>query len=242
MFNQFKIESFKMKRFIPFYVCIGIMIIIAISGAVNGLKQAAIDYWGYGNMHDGFIDSVQDCSFSFLYGMLISWYVGIDFTNRTLHRAIVTGNKRWTMIVSRIMAVSVLTFIIHIFLIISQLATFGKTFGYSFEGFGVTDLVWLGVVALQIIAFSSFFYLTAVQSNTIDLTYLFYYTALYGLMFIAPLLTMWLISGERKNGTDQLLMTAPISMTKLVIAKFLSALLLIVVPVILTLMYFVIAA
>ena len=96
------------------------------------------------------------------------------------------------------------------------------------------------VIGIFLIAFSSFFYLTAVQSNTIDLTYLFYYTALYGLMFIAPLLTMWLISGERKNGTDQLLMTAPISMTKLVIAKFLSALLLIVVPVILTLMYFVI--
>ena len=162
MFNQFKIESFKMKRFIPFYVCIGIMILITISGAVTGLKQAAIDYWGYGNLHDGFIDSVQDCSFSFLYGMLISWYVGIDFTNRTLHRAIVTGNKRWTMIVSRIMAVSVLTFIIHIFLIISQLATFGKTFGYSFEGFGVTDLVWLGVVALQIVAFSSFYVLITV--------------------------------------------------------------------------------
>ncbi|MBP3235226.1 MAG: hypothetical protein J6M65_12505 [Eubacterium sp.] len=162
MLNQLKIDSYKMKRFIPFYICIGIMIVLTIDGMVTGLKQSYIDFWHVGNMHDGFIDSVQDCSFSFLYGMLISWYVGIDFTNRTLHRAIVTGNKRWTMVVSRIMAVSVLTFIIHVFLIISQIATFGKTFGYSFEGFGPRDLVWLGVVALQILAFSSFYVLISV--------------------------------------------------------------------------------
>ena len=35
MLNQFKIESFKMKRFIPFYVCIGIMIIIALRNYIN---------------------------------------------------------------------------------------------------------------------------------------------------------------------------------------------------------------
>ena len=57
-------------------------------------------------------------------------------------------------------------------------------------------------------------------------------------MFIVPLLTMWTFSGERKSGTDQLLLTSPISMFGVVIAKFLSAFLLIVIPVVCTLMYF----
>ena len=94
------------------------------------------------------------------------------------------------------------------------------------------------VIGIFLLAFSAFFYITSVDTATIDLTNLFYCAALYGLMFMAPLLTMWLISGERKNGTDQLLMTSPVSMVGLVIAKFLSAMLLIVIPVIFSLMYF----
>lgn len=94
------------------------------------------------------------------------------------------------------------------------------------------------VIGIFLIAFSSFFYLTSIQSATIDLTALFYYTALYGLMFMAPLLTMWSIAGERKNGTDQILMTSPVSTIGLVLAKFISAMILIVIPVICTLMYF----
>jgi ABC-2 type transport system permease protein len=94
------------------------------------------------------------------------------------------------------------------------------------------------VIGIFLIAFSAFFYLTSIQSASVDLTYLFYYTALYGLMFITPLVTMWTISGERKNGTDQLIMTAPVSMFGVVIAKFISAMLLILIPVLCTLMYF----
>ncbi len=94
------------------------------------------------------------------------------------------------------------------------------------------------VIGIFLLAFSSFFFLTTINQQSIDLTYLFYYTALYGLMFITPLLTMWTFSGERKSGTEQLLLTSPVSMLGVVIAKFLSAFILIVIPVICTLMYF----
>ena len=94
------------------------------------------------------------------------------------------------------------------------------------------------VIGIFLLAFSSFFFLTTIENSSIDLTYLFYYTALYGLMFMIPLITMWSFSGERKSGTDQLLLTSPVSMLGVVIAKFLSAFLLILIPVICTLMYF----
>ena len=94
------------------------------------------------------------------------------------------------------------------------------------------------VIGIFLIAFSSFFYLTTIFESSADLTYLFYYTALYGLMFITPLLTMWTFAGERKTGTDQLILTAPVGMLGVVVAKFIAALLLIIIPVIFTLMYF----
>ena len=98
------------------------------------------------------------------------------------------------------------------------------------------------VIGIFLIAFSAFFYLTSVASSEINLTYLFYYTALYGLMFIAPLITMQTIAGERKSGTDQLLMTSPVSIVNIVIGKFIAAMILIIIPVIFTLMYFAILA
>lgn len=94
------------------------------------------------------------------------------------------------------------------------------------------------VIGIFLLAFSSFFYLTTINEASVDLTYLFWYTALYGLMFITPLLTMWTFSGERKSGTEQLLLTSPVSMLGVVLAKFFAALILIVIPVICTLMYF----
>ncbi|MCR5226930.1 MAG: hypothetical protein K6E27_06945 [Eubacterium sp.] len=178
MLNLLKIEGYKLRRFKPFYFSLALMVALGIEGACTGLKQAYIDYWGVGTMHDGFIDSVQDCSFAFLIGMLIAWYVGLDFTNRTVHRSIVTGGKRWMVVVSRIMATSLMTFIFHLFLIGSQLATFGKSFGYSFEGFCMQDLVWLGVVALQLIALNAFYTLITVICGNV-------YTALFACVVTA---------------------------------------------------------
>ena len=94
------------------------------------------------------------------------------------------------------------------------------------------------VIAIFFAVFGLFFYLTTVQSASIDLTHLFYYTAYLGLMFMAPLITMWTISGERKSGTEQLIMTSPVSMFEVVIAKFLSAFLLVLIPIVGTLIYF----
>ena len=166
MLNIFKIEGYKARRFVPFYFCLALFVALSIYGAVKGLKQSYLDLYGFGNMHDGFADAVQDCSFSFLFGMLISWYVGIDFTNRTLHRSLVTGCKRWMILVSKIITTSILTFIIHLFLIGSQMITFGKSYGYTFEGFGTKNLAWLGVVALQIIALNAFYvFITFICGN-----------------------------------------------------------------------------
>ncbi len=48
-----------------------------------------------------------------------------------------------------------------------------------------------------------------------NLTFLF--------MLIVPVLTMKLLSEERKNKTDQLLLTAPVSLTSIVLGKYLAA-------------------
>lgn len=79
------------------------------------------------------------------------------------------------------------------------------------------------VIGIFLLCFSIFFYLTALQYGSVDLGGLYYYTALYGLIIITPILTMRMFAEERKNGTEQLLLTSPTSMVKIIFAKLLAA-------------------
>ena len=66
---------------------------------------------------------------------------------------------------------------------------------------------------------------------------LYYATARYGLLLMIPLLTMRMFSEERKNGTEQLLLTSPRSVTSIVIGKFLAAVTVIFITLLLSTIY-----
>lgn len=56
-------------------------------------------------------------------------------------------------------------------------------------------------------------------------------------MFVVPILTMRLLSEERKNKTDQLLLTSPASISSIVIGKYLAALTVFLITLVITFMY-----
>jgi len=77
-------------------------------------------------------------------------------------------------------------------------------------------------IAVFLVVSNLFFYMMNVLSGTSDLTTLFS-NLLFILMFIIPLLTMRSMSEESKQQTDQLLLTAPVNISSIVIGKFLAA-------------------
>lgn len=82
----------------------------------------------------------------------------------------------------------------------------------------------IGYVFLAVFYFfSGMFFYSVLYSNSTDISYVF--SGLFTvLLFIVPLLTMRLLSEEKKQKTDQLLLTSPVSLTGLVVGKFLAAL------------------
>ncbi|MBQ9657808.1 MAG: ABC transporter permease [Clostridia bacterium] len=98
------------------------------------------------------------------------------------------------------------------------------------------------VVGIFLLCFSVFAVLTVFQAGTVDLGGIYYYTALYGLIIIAPILTMRMFAEERKSGTEQLLLTSPVGIFRIVMAKFLAALIVVVITLVLSLMFFVITS
>ena len=102
----------------------------------------------------------------------------------------------------------------------------------------------IGYVVVGILLFvcSIFFYLTSVQTGSVDLSSLYYYVALYGLIIAAPILTMRMFAEERKNGTEQLILTAPISITKVVLGKLVAALGVIIITLLISFGYYAIVS
>ena len=97
----------------------------------------------------------------------------------------------------------------------------------------------IGYIAIGVFMFmySTFFYLTTISSGSFFMGNLYYATARYGLLLIVPLLTMRMFSEERKNGTEQLLLTSPRSVTSIVLGKFLAATTIIIISLLLSIVY-----
>ena len=92
-------------------------------------------------------------------------------------------------------------------------------------------------IGLFLIMFSIFFYIDVFNYQSTNFEYIFYSGATI-LTFIVPILTMRTIAEERKNGTEQLLLTSPPNITKVVIGKFIAATAIVVITEICTFMYF----
>ena len=93
-------------------------------------------------------------------------------------------------------------------------------------------------IGLFMLVYSLFFSLTTIMSRAYDMGALYFYTAMYGLLIIVPIITMRMFAEERKNGTEQLLLTSPKSITQIVLGKFFAAVTLIAITLVISLVYY----
>ena len=94
------------------------------------------------------------------------------------------------------------------------------------------------VIGILLLTCTIFFYATTVSQGSSDLSGLYFYAAFYGLIITIPILTMRMFAEERKNGTEQLILTSPVSMIGVVFGKFLAAMSVIIVTLLISFMYF----
>ena len=92
-------------------------------------------------------------------------------------------------------------------------------------------------IAIFMVMYGIFFYLTTILYASVDMGNLYYAAARYGLLLMIPLLTMRMFAEERKNGTEQLLLTSPRSVTSIVLGKFFAAVAVILITLILSIIY-----
>ncbi len=94
-------------------------------------------------------------------------------------------------------------------------------------------------IGVFLIAFSISFYFSVIGYGNVNFEYIYYtLPTILVLAFIIPLLTMRSFAEERKTGTEQLILTSPISITKVVLGKFIAALFIVLITELCTFMYF----
>lgn len=101
----------------------------------------------------------------------------------------------------------------------------------------------IGYIVLAVLfAISGFFFFTYnLGGGSADLSYV--YDSLFSVVLLSlPFLTMRLFSEEKRQKTDQALLTAPVSLTGIVVGKFLATLLLFVIGLSMTLVFAIVIA
>ena len=99
------------------------------------------------------------------------------------------------------------------------------------------------VVMAVLFCFSGwFFFLYNLASGSADMSSVFGNLFTIVLLLVLPILTMRLFSEEKRQKTDQALLTAPTSLTGIVVGKFLSALLMFAIGLSITIVYAVVIA
>ena len=94
-------------------------------------------------------------------------------------------------------------------------------------------------IGVFLIAFSISFFFSVVSSGNVNFEYIYYtLPTILVLAFIIPLLTMRSFAEERKTGTEQLILTSPVGIAGVVFGKFLAAMTVIVIALLVSFMYF----
>ena len=147
MCNQLKVEFKKFQSFGLFYL--GLLLMIGLGSAYGFVK------FPEKNLYDGFLETIRDVSFMFVPTLVSAWFVGNDFSNRTIHNEITTGCSRWSVLFVRELPTFLSAVLLHFVYVVSTMIGLGVKNGFSFEGFQMSDLYWCITVMLQLIAMQS---------------------------------------------------------------------------------------
>lgn len=147
MCNQLRVAFLKFRRFELFYF--GILLMAGLGGAYGFLK------FPDGTIYDGFAGTLSDTSFMFVSALVSAWFVGNDFSSRTIHDEITTGCSRWSVLLVRELTAFLSAVILHVTYVVATVIGLGIQKGFSFEAFQIQDLYWCITVMLQLIAMQS---------------------------------------------------------------------------------------
>lgn len=114
-------------------------------------------------------------------------------------------------------------------------------FKREFKAFFTSPIGYV-VLALVFALSGFFFYVYNMLGGSADLSGVFSSLLMYILLLVLPILTMRLLSDDKRQRTDQALLTAPVSLVGIALGKFFAALLIFAIGISITILFAIIIA
>ena len=161
MFNLLKVEFYKLKKF-PFgYIVLLFFLVIGIIGGGYKLPDhfestAAI-----------FAENVCDTSLVLIISLAAAFFMGKDFSGRTIDNEIKLGYSRFKILLSRIIAVCTFAAFIHTAWIAANALSYAAVRGFDSSVLCVENALWLITVLIQLSAVISGVILITFTTRTV---------------------------------------------------------------------------
>jgi ABC-type transport system involved in multi-copper enzyme maturation permease subunit len=115
------------------------------------VKLAPLNY----NTYDTFAYTINDTSLIFIISLVTAWFIGNDFSNRTIQHEITLGYSRFSILLIRTLPVTLSAIIIHFtFVFTTMFAVICKN-GHTGDFLKSQDVFWCITVSLQLIGLQS---------------------------------------------------------------------------------------
>lgn len=148
MYNQLKVELYKLKNLPLIYISTVLMV---MAGILSGYLQ----FGNVVNTNEVFCYVVCDTSLLFLISIVSAWFVGLDFGNRTIANELKLGYSRFSVISVRMIMVYIMSITLHLSYVFAAVIGFSAANGFDVSVFSGKNAMWLITVILQLMAIES---------------------------------------------------------------------------------------
>ena len=152
MINQLKVEGYKFLCSIFLWLAMLFMVSV---GIYNGIKWDITAH--ISDIMIPFSQALADMSFVFMPALFTAWFIGSNFSTRTIQHEITSGSSRFFVIISRAIPVIISGLILHAAFIFATVISLGVRIGFDTFILTSEKVLWVITVILQMIALESFF-------------------------------------------------------------------------------------
>ena len=146
MINLLKVEFYKLKKF-PFgYIVLLFFLVIGIIGGGYKLRD------NFENTAAIFVETVCDTSLVFIISLAAAYFMGKDFSSRTIDNEIKLGYSRFKILLSKLIAVCTFAAFMHTVWVAANVLSFAAVRGFDSSVLCAENAFWLITVLIQLSA------------------------------------------------------------------------------------------
>lgn len=217
MFNLLKVEFYKLRKFSFGYIVLLFFLVIGIIGGGYKLRD------NFENTAAIFAINVCDTSLVFTISLAAAFFMGKDFSGRTIDNEIKQGYSRFKILLSKLIAVCTFAVFMHTAWVAANVLSFAAVRGLDSSVLCAENAFWLITVLIQLSAVISgsllitFITRTVAGAIAISSMYVLICCNILRNFVDAKIFTMSPFCFAQDNNTENLFFTAIVAVVTLII-------------------------